>query len=302
MFETTKDQTKPHHNFYQEPEQYRLKVQHYTSAPPELTIQRVNFDRDVERYQSAYEKGFGNAFRGLSVRSPDKKAVSAESLERSERRAKTSCRKSIMELAPSSMVTFTTREVMGFDELLSCWKSFQRLCHQASAQFEYVAVVERHPTNPDHLHLHVAYRGRIHYDTIRRLWHIALEARHGRRVSKTLYGSDSPGNITDSKRVKARDPLTRMRKIAKYVSKYITDDMISQFNRKRYWPSKGINVKEAQVYWLQSLTQAHAIREGCRMLGQWDEELGLCPQIFFKPSDRVAWCQVDPNLTPPPPF
>ena len=302
MFETTKDLTQPQHNFFQEPEQYRLKVQQYTSAPPELTIQRVSFNRDVERYQSTYDKGFSNAFPGRSVRSADKKAVSAESLERSERRAKTSCRKSIMELAPSSMVTFTTREVMSFDDLLGCWKSFQRLCHQASAQFEYVAVVERHPSNPDHLHLHVAYRGRIHYVTIRRLWHIALEARHGRRVSKTLYGSDSPGNITDSKRVKARDPLTRMRKIAKYVSKYITKDMISQFNRKRYWPSKGINVKEAQVYWLHSLTQAHAIREGCRIMGQWDDELGLCPQNFFNPSDRVAWCQVDPNLTPPPPF
>ena len=302
MLQTTKDLTKPQHNFYQEPDQYRLKVQQYTSAPPELTIQRISFDRDVERYQSAYENGFSNAFRGRSVRSSEKKAVSAESLERSERRAKTSCRKSIMELAPSSMVTFTTREVMGFDALLSCWKYFQRLCHQASAQFEYVAVVERHPSNPEHLHLHVAYRGRIHYGTIRRLWHIALEARHGRRVSKTLYGSDSPGNINDSKRVKARDPLTRMRKIAKYVSKYITKDMISQFNRKRYWPSKGVNVKEAQVYWLQSLTQAHAIREGCMMIGQWDDELAMCPQSFFKPSDRVFWCQVDPNLTPPPPF
>lgn len=302
MFEPSPDLSQPQHNFYHEPEQYRLKVQQYTSAPPELTIQRISFDRDVERYQSAFEKGFGNAFCGRSVRSSEKKPVSAESLERSERRAKTSCRKSIMELAPSSMVTFTTREVMPFDALLGCWQWFQRLCREIGVDFEYVAVVERHPSNLEHLHLHVAYRGRIHYDTMRRLWHIALEARHGRRVRKTLYGSESPGNITDSKRVKARDPLTRMRKIAKYVSKYITKEMISQFNRKRYWPSKGINVKAAQVYWLQSLTQAHAIREGCRIVGQWDDEFDLGPQSWFRPSDRVAWCAVEPALTPEPPF
>lgn len=302
MFTDLPDLTQPQHNFYHEPEQYRLKVQRYTSAPPELTIQRISFERDAQRYESAYEKGFTNAFPTRGGRSAEKKPVSAESLERSERRAKTSCRKAVMELAPSSMVTFTTREVMSFDALLGCWKSFQRLCRDAGVDFEYVAVVEPHPTNPEHLHLHVAYRGRIHYDTMRRLWHIALEARHGRRVKKTLYGSESPGNITDSKKVKARDPLSRMRKIAKYVSKYITKDMISQFNRKRYWPSKGISVKESQVYWLKSLSQSDAIREGCGMLGQWDDILDVCPQKVFSPSDRVAWIAVDPSKTPDPPF
>lgn len=302
MFEKTSTFDSPQHNFYEEPDQFRLKVQCYTSAPPELTFQKISFDRDVERYRNAYEKGLSNAFKGRSVRSAEKKAVSPESLERSERRAKTNCRKAVMELAPSSMVTFTTREILPFDSLLVVWKAFQRLCHQAKCEFEYVAVVEPHPSNPDHLHLHVAYRGRLHYDTIRRLWHIALEARNGRRVKKTLYGSESPGNITDSKKVKARDPLTRMRKIAKYVSKYITKEMISQFNRKRYWPSKGISVKAARVYWLKSLSQLEAIREGCLMLGQWDEVLDLCPQNIFNPSDRVAWLAVDPSKTPDPPF
>jgi hypothetical protein len=302
VFTDPQNQSQPQHNFYHEPEQYRLKVQRYTSAPPELTIQRISFERDAQRYGSAYESGFTNAFPSRGGRSAEKKSVSAESLERSERRAKTNCRKSIMELAPSSMVTFTTREVMAFDALLGCWKSFQRLCRDAGVDFQYVAVVEPHPTNPEHLHLHVAYRGRIHYDTMRRLWHIALEARHGRRVKKTLYGSESPGNITDSKKVKARDPLSRMRKIAKYVSKYITKDMISQFNRKRYWPSKGISVKESQIYWLKSLSQVDAIREGCGMLGQWDDILDVCPQKVFSPSDRVAWIAVDPSKTPDPPF
>lgn len=302
MFEPLLSTDLPQHHFYDEPDQYRLKVQRYSSAPPELTIQKITFDRDVERYRNAYQNCATSAYPGRAIRSAEKRAVSPESLERSERRAKTNCRKAIMELAPSSMVTFTTREVMPFDALLAVWKSFQRLCHLAKCDFEYVAVVERHPSNPEHLHLHVAYRGRLHYDTIRRLWHTALEARHGRRVYRVLRDSESPGNITDSKRVKARDPLTRMRKIAKYVSKYVTKDMIYAFNRKRYWPSKGISVKAAQTFWLKSLDQAAAIREACRLMGQWDDDCDACPQKVFKPSERVAWIAVDPRLIPDPPF
>ena len=45
-----------------------------------------------------------------------------------------------------------------------------------------------------------------------------------------------------------------------------------------------------------------AVREACRMLGQWDESAGLTEQKLFMPSERVCWCAIDPDRTPPPPF
>ena len=33
------------------------------------------------------------------------------------------------------------------------------ICVWPEWDFQYVSVLERHPTNPDHLHMHVAWRG-----------------------------------------------------------------------------------------------------------------------------------------------
>ena len=78
--------------------------------------------------------------------------------------------------------------------------------------------------------------------------------------------------------------------------------MISEFNRKRYWPSKGITVIEAQRFWLSSLNQLDAIKEACQMFGQWDYVGDLCPQKIWAPGPRFAYMVVNPALTPPPPF
>jgi hypothetical protein len=182
------------------------------------------------------------------------------------------------------------------------WASFLALVRRAGLNFEAVAVLERHPKNPQHLHLHVAWRGSAHYNFLRRLWHIAITSHKGERVSKMVRGDNSPGNIQDQPIKAPRGSFKQVRKIAKYISKYITKDLISEFNKKRYWPTKGIDLAAAQVFWLESLTQFEAIREACRLLGQWDDELGLCPQNLFRPSERVAWCAIDPGLSPPPPF
>lgn len=288
----------PRHNFYAEPEQFRLKVRTFSRMPPEVTVQRVSFERDVSAYQSAYENGRPSAFPRRSRPDPSKPR-DPESLERAQRRAKTSVRLNVTELAPSALVTFTTRKPMPLDDLLWCWGHFARSLRRAGFDFEYVAVPERHPSNPDHLHLHVAYRGRTPFSVLRRLWHVALEAREGRAVRCILRGAESPGNI-DVQRIKSRDDLRRIRKIARYVSKYITKDLIAEFNRKRYWPSKGIDLPAAQAFWLDSLSMTDAIREACQMVGQWEYGVGAPAQRLFHPSDRVCWFAVDPDATPPP--
>lgn len=294
------DRSIAQHCFFHEPAQYRLKVRSFSKCPPEFTVQQVNFDRDVDGYQRAYENGQNTYGLGRKVRS-EGKIPNDESKERAQRRAKTTVRLSVIELAPNALVTFTTREVMSLDALLWCWQYFTRSMRENGIDFEYVTVPERHPKNPEHLHLHAAYRGKTNIKNLRRMWHIALEARHGRKITKTLYGPESPGNI-DVQSIKSSETIRRVRKIAKYISKYITKDLISEFNRRRYWPSKGVTLIDARVYWLTGLTQFEAIRESCILMGEWDDELGLCAQKIFKPSERVAWVQIDPLLSPPPPF
>jgi hypothetical protein len=131
---------------------------------------------------------------------------------------------------------------------------------------------------------------------------MSICAHRGERITKMLRGSDAPGNIQDRPVKAARGSFKQVRKIARYISKYITKDLISEFNKRRYWPSKGIDLAAAKVFWLDALSMTDAVREACSMLGQWDEELGLCPQKLFHPSDRVVWCAIDPADTPPPPF
>lgn len=292
------NRSEPRHFWFDDPEQYRLKVQRFSRMPPEITVQRISFDRDVRAYRNAYETRQNNATprrsRSRRAGSPD-----AESIERSQRRAKTRVRLTVTELAPTALVTFTTREVMPLDALADVWARFTLFMKRAGFDFQYVAVPERHPSNPEHFHLHAAYRGRTPFGVMRRFWHMALEARHGRRVSCILRGSEAPGNV-DVQRIKSRDDLKRIRKIAKYVSKYITKDLIAEFNRRRYWPSQGINLAAAEAFWLDSLDAASAIREACMMVGQWDYATGYPAQRLFRPSDRVCWFAVDPAATPPP--
>lgn len=277
--------------------QYRVKVQRFSAMPAELTVQRVSFDTDIQAYKRAWENGLSSV--PVGGRRLEPVVRDSESLQRAMWRAKTKVRKLVTELAPSALVTFTTREVLTLEQLLWVWRCFTRTLRQTGIEFDYVAVPERHPKNPDHLHLHVAYRGKTPFNTLRRLWHMALEARHGRRVAVVLRGADSPGNI-DVQRIKSRDALGRVRKVARYVSKYITKDLISEFNRKRYWPSKGINLQEAKVFWLDARTMSGAILEVCTRFGQVDD--GVVTQRFWSPSDRVAFCAIDPAATPPPPF
>lgn len=299
LFPAVTDRTKPQHHFFAEPEQYRLKVQRFSRVPCEVTVQRISFDRDIDRYLSAAEHGLANVSTFRKQRDPDRPR-DAESVDRSQRRAKTAVRLRVTELAPNSLVTFTTRRVLTLDELVWVWARFITLVRKVCPGFEYLCVPEPHPSNPKHLHLHAAIRGKVSRDTLRRLWHISLEAFEGRRVTATLRGAAAPGNIDDQP-IKGKDIIKRIRKIGRYISKYITKDMLEVFNRRRYWPSKGITLEAAQVFWLNSVGQAEAIREACMMLGHWKDDLVPAFKVF-RPSDRVFWYAVEPDQIPEPPF
>ena len=63
----------PRHHFFAEPEQYRVKVQRFSRLPCEVTIQRISFDRDIERYSRAAENGYSSCFPSTARRrDPDR--------------------------------------------------------------------------------------------------------------------------------------------------------------------------------------------------------------------------------------
>lgn len=301
------DNSKPLHLWFEEQEQYRVKVRTFSKVPPEVTIQRISFTKDVERYENAYDRGdhvCGARARGRRELVPVH-LRDQESIERSARRAKTNLRLRVTELAPSNFCTFTTREVgptyLGLDDWLEIWGNFIRYVRAAGSQFEYVAVLERHPSNPDHLHLHCAFRGSWHYNLLRRFWHMAIGRHMGIPIKKMMRGGDAPGGVQDQPVKAARGSFKHVRKIARYISKYITKDAITVFNRKSYFSSKGITVKAAKAYWLESLDYGDAIREACKLVGEWDSVRGMTQKAFFG-GERVVWFAIDPEKSPPPPF
>lgn len=296
--------TEPRHAWHHEETQFRVKLQTFTNCPPEVTVQRVSFERDMDAYHRAWVNGASSCFPRRRSRDPEK-TPDPECVERSKRRAKTRVRLLTQELAPDHFVTFTTREVgpsyLSAEDWAVMWAHFVRLVRSTGAEFEYVAVLERHPSNPLHLHLHVAWRGRCRYALLHRFWRMAVCARMGLEFTpEMLKGDKSPGTFRDEPIKAPRGSYKAVRKIARYIAKYLTKESLAEYNKKRYWPSKGIALEGAKIYYLDSLSQVDAIREACQLVGQWDYDLAVPGQKIFRPSERVVWFAVDPDRTPPP--
>jgi len=283
----------PRRHFFDGDSQYRVKVQRYSQAPPEVTVQKVDMTRDQRAYLRAAETGLARVPGPRRSSKNEDEPRSKESLERSQHRAKTAVRKRVLELAPTALLTLTSRGILtDIDKAVAAWEMFTRLVRRVYPDIEYVAVPEWHHSR-EHLHIHAAIRARVNHHTLRRLWHITLCALTGRpRPDAILRNGEAPGNV-DLSTPKGTDKVSRFRRIGKYISKYITKDMIVEFGRRRYWPSKGINLEAAQVFWLDSLDMSEGVREACGLLGIPHD--GVAPQVkqFFCPSDRFFWFALD---------
>ena len=131
--------------------------------------------------------------------------------------------------------------------------------------------------------MHVAWRGEgfVNYNMLRRFWHMAIGKRAGVVVKKVLRGPDSLGNVRIGRSKLLLEVIAIRKRLPSTSAKYITKDLISEFNKKRYWQSAGISIEEAQVYWLSALSMPEALREGLQMFGLWSEELGGPVQRVF---------------------
>jgi hypothetical protein len=232
---------------YEHAYNFRAKVQEFSSGGAEVVITSINLQRHSDLGAMGLKRGARVERKG-----------DAESIEKACRRAKRTVRLKCKEMGADHLITFTTRAILSRDEIKAVWSKFtDNVSYALGRKFSYVCVCEPHPSNPTHLHLHAAVRGRLSARDMvifRRCWHVSLGA------SCVMHGKEAPGGF-NIRHIRVRGgACRRMDRIASYISKYITKDTISEFNKKRYWASK-IELKEARSYWLKARTIVDALAE-----------------------------------------
>lgn len=261
----------PHLPYTQEKYQYRLKVQPFSSGGYEAVVKLVDVEQ-VARLKESQELGVVKKPRTERPLEEREEAILS-----AKRRAKQTVRYKCKEMGANRLLTLTTRQTIPVQTLLQCFQKFLYLVERAIGEkLLYIAVPEQHPTNPEHLHLHVAVNTFLNVHIIRKCWHAALSARlpalqdgqaGGSESMLDCSGKNSPGNV-DIQYIKTRGGKgAQTVKVARYISKYITKGDFERFNKKRYWSTKGVKVLDARRVWLKSMSLREAITESYRELG-----------------------------------
>ena len=259
--------------------EWRLNVQSFAPGGFEATCVRVSRDRVCNMLMQ----------RPVGRRAGDKHRSDA-GREFSAQRARKRVRHLCKNIRADHLLTLTTREQKNdLDGMLVRWQKFVRLYRQeiGNDAWEYVATVERHPTNPDHLHLHVACTGRIDVSAARRCW---LEALGG-----------VGGNI-DARYIRARSDDLRVLRIAKYLAKYVGKALdVGGFNRRKYWPSR-VDLPALRRYLLPVHNVRDALAELSSRFGLSIDETLHKGHFFWFPSGEGFWLEFVPSMDAPPPF
>jgi hypothetical protein len=298
----------PVHDVWFEPVQYRVKVQSFSVLPPEITVRAIDHSRELDRYMSVYRQDVefrpGNSGGSLSVppkrfrpRNPDA-APKPENLHRAMLRRKSKLRLTVKELAPNAFITLTSRRILtSLDLAGAAYAEWLRLVRKHYGEpFAAVWVPEWHGGG-DHLHLHVAARVpgglREACSALRFLWHRALCKVSGREIPKApLRGAESPGNIDINARgLRGKSDLDKANKIARYMSKYLSKDMVLEFGRKAYSRTQNIELAAAAIFWATELDLASARVEALRACGYDPEALPLSTE-FAPVGAPVVWIEL----------
>jgi len=299
---------KPVHSTFSEPVQFRARLQTYSNLPPELTIRAVDFEPQNARYFEAYRRSlpFTESGQVIHINTPHarrKKRDPAtppdpENVQRALFRARRRLKDAVKELSPTALLTLTSRNRLNdLDRAYRAWGRFLTLVRQADPEFAGVVVPELHASGL-HWHLHVAVRTVLGHKLLRRCWHIALSWLDGVRVTKTLRGAEAPGNVDLKYGSRGSDAAGRAARIAKYIGKYLSKDLHSQFGRKSYAPTKNISVAESQRFYLAALSAEEARLEALRILGFSEEQAAAVS--FWTPDEKLAYVAFRESQWPPP--
>ena len=167
-----------------------------------------------------------------------------ENIERSLRRSK----KSVIDLALNN--TFTHFATFTFsknrhddDYVFSKMQLWLRSMRYKYENFDYIIVPERHKTGE--LHFHALINGinekefniAINNDKKSKYYNQPLQRvrkKTGEKYQVYNLHSFSKYGFTDVEKIESPD------KVANYISKYITKELVTTFNKKRYWASKNL--------------------------------------------------------------
>lgn len=235
--------------------QWRAKVTAFRGGGYEVSAGLI--DREKARDQWRVHQGFGYPRRPKGEGQDGVGELDADSLRRARQRARTRVRQIAKNIGATHLLTLSTRQRENTrEEMLGYWARFLRLYERASGKrLAFLAVLEKHPTNPGHLHLHVAVTSFLPAGLLRRLWYIALGGNGSER------GGETPGGV-HMRQFHAREAGRRASRIARYIAKYLTKDSVEEFNKKRYSCSKGAAAGlEAHPMWLAGQTLGDMLAE-----------------------------------------
>lgn len=278
--------------------QYRVKVQ-----PAGDCLEFIVRASDTRLPAMAEHRAFHGVGRQPRI-APADDADREDSVRRSVERSRRMVRLLALQIRADRLVTFTTRESYDRPTLQVIWDRFHRLVRRVCGGFAYIAVPEPHK-DKNHLHIHAAIHGWVNIKLLRRCWHAAIcsvDSGARSRVAASpggATGSAAPGNVDVQYRGKAHG-LAKTRRIAGYIGKYITKDLLPVFNKKRYWCTKGVKVPEPQRKWLQADNLDAALLEVMREWGLIvDQEY---PALKVWKPGNLAFFWVPLDGLPEPPF
>ena len=254
---------------------FMASVQSFSRGGYEATVKMVNAQRIAEQRCLA-------RWVGPCLPRAEKDRDTGDIL-RSRVRAKKRVRHVCKEIGADRIVTLTTREEAStVESMLDRWQRWLRLLERANGRpFHYVAVLEPHPSNPEHLHIHVAVAIFLNVNVLRQCWW-------------QVCGGRAMGNV-HIKRLGAGEMENRVSRVASYISKYLTKETLIRFNKKTYWSSR-VRLPEVRRYWLKARTITDAIGEMVREFGK------RLRSSWISPDQKVFWVQVAQGGSLEPPF
>lgn len=203
---------------------YYMSGRQYPTGDVEIVAIQLDSDDSLRRGGGARRKN------------DDKSAMDDVTLNKSISRARTTVRRRLLAMSADRMLTLTFREnVTDIDVAWQRFKYFVRLMrHRYRDRWAYVAVPEYQKRGA--VHFHLAVTGYYHVNTIRRLWLRAVGQ----------FG----GNIDITSPKKFGKNSWNPKRIAVYLSKYITKSETVDFNRRRYSSGGDIQIPEPVKGWL----------------------------------------------------
>ncbi len=190
---------------------------------------------EVTAIQLGYEDSLKRGGGGKR-KTDSKENMDASTLAKSCNRARTVVRRKALAMLADRMLTLTFREnVTDISEAWKCFKYFSKLCKKRfKERWRYIAVPEYQKRGA--VHFHICLSGYFHIKTIRHFWLKAV--------------GDYQGNVDITSPEKFGKKSWNPKRIANYLSKYLSKNDSVEFNKRRYSSGGDIQLPEPVCGWL----------------------------------------------------